>query len=128
MPYVYNAAMAKGAREPRTFAGNDGEDKNAWILTLAQTIGDVGKGVLMYKNQKAILALQLERAKKGLDPLPHQYLESKISLSVNPDLDDEGVSQMTKIAADSVGENIKKYSLPIGIGILGIVIFSKRFK
>lgn len=86
-------------------------DKPGLFERFAQTITSLAPQYLQYRAQQDLLDVQLDRARQGLPPLRPQDYAPAVQLSVDPSMYSPAL------------ESIKPWLLPIGLGVVGLVLF-----
>jgi len=114
-PELYSATIEQA--EMSTLSGL-GAEESVWSK-IVNGVSSLGTTYLALKNQKDLLALNLERAKAGQPPLDAGATAPVVRTQI--DLPPELMSQLQQGAADTT----KKILIYGGAGLLGFVLLKK---
>lgn len=92
--------------------------------SLTSTVSSIAPEYLKYRQQKKIMDLQLERAKKGLAPINAQDYTQAIKL--DPQINEQTEEAITRVAKQT-NESAIKQALPymLGFGALALLTLKR---
>jgi len=107
-PLVFEAAYEKMYREQGLQAETPTEEN--WLDKILNSVSQVAPAILSLKQQKELLDIQMDRAKKGLPPLEVSQYAPTVNVGVSSDVMDK----------------ILKIGVPLSLAFLAVKLLGKR--
>lgn len=121
-PFLYGVAVKRFQREQQGLSGF-----TDFFSSVLETVKVAAPQVLQYRQQKKIMDMQMDRAKRDLPPLDATAYSPSVTIS--PQITPETERAMTRVAIETTkqaGNDMKKYLIPAGLGLAALLFLKKR--